>query len=69
MLTLNKNIKDQRLARTARLRSKVEAINKHSQEFNQFYFKIPEVHTDKNESKTNQSHFKVSHKRSITIET
>jgi hypothetical protein len=69
MLTINKNIKDQRLARTARLRSKLQTTNQHSQEFNQFYFKIPEVHTAKNESKDNISHLKISHKKSITIET
>lgn len=69
MLNLNKNIKDQRLARTARLRSKVKALNQHSQEFNQFYFKIPEVQTAKNESKPNLKNLKVSHKKSITIET
>lgn len=65
----NKNIKEQRTARTARLRSKIEAISQQSQHFNQLYFQFPEPPTTPNSSKLNTTSFKLSHDKSNTTET
>ena len=68
MMQNNKNSKDQRTARTVKLKQKIEAINQHSHQFSQLYFQFPEPQNINNTPKIVMSPAKVPQEKSNTVE-